>query len=618
MESDTNEDAMPIPKSQSSLAAWTLAWLAIPSPFLWAQSPPPLDWPTLIEKSNASLDPTRLPDPAPSRRNLESALKSLDSFLTSSETHGPRWKSFLRWDALQGELQNPSPNLELLNDIEKRFRQNYRGLEMPQFTAVREAIGAYVATQRLASNPETTMQIFRNRLGRLNEKAQVAEMHTDSAAMHELAQTLSYLHQGNQAPELVSAVRSAFSAPNVRVLVAKDFVTQRFALPVQESNPVNELILGTTIRGQSWISGSVAPQLLDSPTHASLRMHMMGDFSSINRGYNRSVVLDTQGQALVFAGESIALTSHGLVSNNDTIADADLQTSIQGIHHKLKLVRKVAAKQAAKQKPLADAIGESRLETRLRRQFHQQLTDRLAEVNQRLESAGRTELTRLGISKPERSSWSSTDFLGLQWNVRSGVQLAAFGACPHPIEPSGLTVQIHQSFLGNLLHPVLAGRILRSEEMDGYVSQFGKAAKGIQRNPEDGPWSITMNGFQPVELLLDDARVRFRIRTEKLEREDQALEQSAVIDAAYRVEIVEGAVQLHREGDVNVEFSGRQQKGVRSVTLRTFLKNKFEQLFRPQLLDTPVDWTERLPEKFQDLQLASLTIDDGWMQMHLK
>jgi hypothetical protein len=593
----------------------SLMAVALWQPFLVAQQRMPPDWVELIRNAEAGLTPERIPSALDDRQRLEHSLRSLEAFLATSPTQGARWRAVLGLDAAEKALASSEPELDVLTDVEKRFRQNYTGLEMEPFIKARDALARYVRSQRVASDPERTMTILRNRLKRLSDRYQKPEEASDVGEMHELGQTITYLQHSQQAPELVQAYRNTYSMSNARVLIGSDFVEKRFARPVHEQNPVNELILGTTVRGQSQLTGLVSPRLIDNPTQATLRLHLMADFCSANRGYNRSVVLNTQSSAQLQAAESIALTDSGLVSLGDTTADAELHTQITGIQHQLKIVRKIAAKQAAKKKPQADAISRSRLENRLTRQFHEQLASQLAEANQRLNSAARVELARLGIAKPHRSSWSTRDCMSLDWRVQSDTQLAAPGPCPLPISTQGMTLQIHQSLIGNLLDPVLAGRVLRSEDMDGYIAQFGEAAKRIPRKQDDGPWSITMQGFQPVEMLLDDSLIRFRIRTSRLDREDQSLDQPATIDAAYRVEIVDGRVQLHREGDVNVNFSGTAQKGVRSVTLRTFLKNKFEQLFRPELLDKPLDWSEKLPPQFQDLRLASLSIDDGWMQV---
>jgi hypothetical protein len=208
--------------------------------------------------------------------------------------------------------------------------------------------------------------------------------------------------------------------------------------------------------------------------------------------------------------------------------------------------------------------------------------------------------------------------MGLQWKVQTGTQLAADLPCPFPSDPCGLTLQIHESVVANLLDPVLAGRILRSEEIDGYTAQFGAVAKGIQRKEEDGSWAITLNNFQPVETVFDDNLIKFRVSTQRLEREDQSLPHTATVEAAYRLVQGDGMIQLERQGDLNVEFTGKVQQGARGVVLRTFLKNKFEQLFREKLFDSPIRWSDRLPEQFKDLQLCAVGIDDGWLQLQIR
>lgn len=573
---------------------------------------------SLIQNAVPKLDASRIPKPDAARQTLEQSLNKLESFLGTSPTQGPLWRSFLKLDAVREELQAANPNLERLTDIEKGFRQNYFGLEQAPFTSVREALAGYVHAQRFGANPATSIEILRNRLNRLNEQLQSPAMADDRNLLHELAQTVSYLHHGNQAPEVITAVRNKFASPNVRVLATAPFLQRQLSRPVHETNPVNELILGTTIRGNSVLQGSITPQLLSNPNNATLRLNLNADFASNNLGFNRSVVVHTQGSAQIAASESVALLDSGLIPLGDTGVDADLQTVINSIEHRLRIVRKIAAKQAAKQKPQADAIGESRLENRIRTQFHEQLSSQLSQANVRLASAGEPVISRLGVAKPHRSSWSDPEQLSLQWHVRNGTQLAADGPCPLPTDSQGITFQIHQSAIANALDPILAGRVLRSTEMDRYLAQFGDVAKGIQRREEDGPWALTFQGFQPVEIHFDDSLVRFRVRTQNLEGTDQPLDQPALVEANYRVQLIDNAIQLVREGDINVEFSGRQQRGGRAAALRSLLRKKFEQVFRAELLEKPVRWSDRLPEQLRDLRLTSLAIDDGWLQFSLQ
>ncbi len=598
-----------------SLPFLSLAFALVSPCALWAQEPPA--WLELIRQAEVSLAPDKIPSSAPYRQQLETALRNLDSFLATSPTQGPRWREFLKLDAAEQSLVEKDPNLGLLTEVEKRFRQNYPGLEMPQFTQVRDALARFVRSQRFAAKPDNTVTILRNRLQKLMEQAEGPKGFGDVSGLHSIAQTIAYLHDSNQAPSLVSEVRNAYANPNARLVLGNDVVEQRFSRLINEFNPINEMILGTRVRGQGYLTGRVAPKLIDGPSQATLSLQLMGDFQGTSRGYNRSVVLNTSSQAGISAAESIALTESGLVSLGDTFADANLRTRINSIEHRLAIVRKIAAKEAAKRKPQADRVSLVRLENRVRRQFHEQLQTQLSEANAKLQDAAKTELARLGVEKPRRTSWSTRDCMSMIWNVQTGTQLAAPGPCVFPINSQGITLQVHQSLVGNLLDPVLAGRVIRSEDMDGYIAQFGEAAKRIPRKEDDGAWSITLQGFQPVEVLLDDSLVRFRVRISRLDREDKSLD-AATVDAAYRVEVADGRVQLHREGDVNITFSDSQQKGVYAVALRTFLKGKFDQLFRPQLLEEPLNWSEKLPDQVKDLRLAELSIDDGWMQIRFQ
>jgi len=573
----------------------------------------------MVNRSLSELDPSKLPDISSSRANLDRQIESFERYLDSSPSQGPIWKDFLKLETLRKELAEPTPNPETLNDLEKRFRQNYPGLEYSHFVGVRDALSRYVQEARIARDPDTTMQILKNRLGKLSERMQLPEMRRDPKAMHDLAQVVTYMKQANQSPALVSSVLSKFSQPNIRAIVSDDFLRKSFSRPVDQANPVNELILGTTIIGQSVLCGNVSPVLLDNPNQATLRLLMNADFASQNKGYNRGVVLNTSGTADVVACETLALGDTGLMALGDTGVDAQLTTTIQSIEHRMKIVRKIAAKQASKKKPQADAIGEARMEHRIRTQFHEQLTQQLSQANGRLREAMESPiLGRLGITKPQRNSWSNPEQLGLQWKVQSGAQLAADTPCPYPADECGLTLQIHESLVGNLLDPVLAGRILRSQEMDAYATQFGDLAKGIPRKEEDGPWAITLNNFQPVETVFDDNLIKFRVSTQRLEKEDQSLPHTATIEASYKLVQLDGTIQLERQGDLNVEFTGKVQQGARGVVLRTFLKNKFEQLFRDKLFDSPVRWSDRLPAQFKDLQLCAVGIDDGWLQLQIR
>lgn len=158
----------------------------------------------IVNQSLGELDPTRLPNLAASRENLDKQINRFEQFLDTSPTEGPAWKKFLRWDELKKTLASQNPNPDRIVEIEKRFRQNYPGLERSEYTALRDALAKYSQDLRVGSKPDETMQILKNRLTKISERMQLPDMQRDPIAMYDLAQLASYLKQSNQAPTLVS------------------------------------------------------------------------------------------------------------------------------------------------------------------------------------------------------------------------------------------------------------------------------------------------------------------------------------------------------------------------------------------------------------------------------
>ena len=575
------------------------------------------NWAQDVANAQLNLDPNRLPDIGTARQRLDQAMSNLESFLATSPQHQSNWLAFLAWNDLQKELKEEKPDLDRITQIEKAFRQNYFGLEMRQFTGVRDALANYAHALKFGSDKSKAIESFNKLLTKLSEQLQLPNATADFENTREVGQSVAYLVQGNQASSLVQSVRGAFSRANARVLISSEFVSKRFSRPVNEANPVNEVILGTQLFGQSWLQGYVTPQLLDSSSNAALRLNLNGSFSSQNIGYNRSVKLHTQGAGSVAASETIALTNRGLVPLNDTSSDANLASQINDIEARLRIVRKIASKQAAKQKPQADSIAEGRLENRIRTQFHEKLTQHISEANERIKTPDLPVLTRLGVDRPSRTTWSSPQYLALLWKLQGQSQLAAPTSCPLVVDPSGVTVQLHHSVVTNLLDPVLAGRIIKNTDVDSISTQFGGTlGKGLAQQKDEKPWAITMAPFHPVEIELDDSLVKFRIRTSRLDSGDQVLKMGASIEAAYKIVMTDGAIQLERQDDVKIVLA--EQRGARPATIRRLLKKIFDDVFKQKLLDQPVRITDRLPNELKDLSLMSISVDDGWIQAHLR
>ncbi len=584
-----------------------------------SSSIPQFSWASTVANARTNLRAETLPNPSASKVSLVNATNQLENFLsTASDDRHANWLNFLRWNNLQKELAKEEPDIEVLVQIERNMRQNYLGLEMNHFVNVRNRLSDYIDALRFGTEPTKTIEILGKRLEQLSESLQSPVFGADTERQREIGLISSFLAQSKQLPDLIQTVRTNFSKANLRVLVSNEFVQRQFSRPVSQPTPVNEVILGTQIRGQSLLQGSVIPQLVDNPRNASMRLMLSAHMNSTTVGTNRKVLFHTVGNSDVSAGETIMLTDSGLVTQNDTSVFAPLQTSIVGIEHRFRIVRKIAAKKAAEQKPQADSIARGRLETRVSTQFHQQLQEQLVETNVKMRTPEMPIFNRLGLSKPKRTSWSSGQYLSLLWRQQETDQLAAPTSCPLVVQPHGITIQLHQSAIMNMLDPILGGRIVRNEDLDDFAVQAGaKPSENLRKEVGGEKWAISMAGYHPLEVEFDDQLVRFRIRTTKLDRGDQALEQPATIEATYKIVLMGGAIQFERQGDVKIDFAGKAQRGLRAVTLRSFLKNKFDSVFKPQLLETPFRPSDRLPASVPQMTITDIQVDDGWIQANL-
>ncbi len=84
-----------------------------------------------------------------------------------------------------------------------------------------------------------------------------------------------YLISSNQSPELLTAFRSAYSQPNVRLMVARRS-SPRYWSTSQSTHPVDECVLGTRVLGNSIINGSVFADLVPQHNGVGLQLTLNG------------------------------------------------------------------------------------------------------------------------------------------------------------------------------------------------------------------------------------------------------------------------------------------------------------------------------------------------------
>lgn len=575
---------------------------------------------TIVIQAIDSLDASRLPNRQRTTQGLQNAIAQLEKYINLSSPNGQAWNKFLRLETLKKELAAERPNLATLVELELNMRQNYLGLELLPYQAVRRGIGDVIRALRYGSQPERTVEQLEQKLKLLVDDLDKPADGAASDRALEVGLIANYLHEMNQAPEALSQLQQQFSSPNVQVFVQESAVNRMLFRSVAEPSPVNECLLGTHIVGRACLVGAVNVDMLPMVGGVSMQLNLNANITTQSNGYNRGVVLGTTGHSPVNASKQIFVTPTGISSSPTSVA-TNLQTSINSIDHRLRVVRRIAGRKAAEQKPLADAIAEGRLQNRIRNQYDDQVNQQLAEANVRLaslQSQAPPELARLGIPKPQLDYYS-TNF-ALHANIKQAAAFQLSAEQPSSLvkpQSSDIVAEVHQSAVVNGLDIVLGDRTIRNVDLDDYARQAtGSVSEEIQNETDGEPWSITLAAFRPVEIEFDDGLATIKLRIVRMTRGAQALEDSSIVTAVYRPTFADGVLTLDREGPVNVSFT-RASRGLRVVTLRSFLKGKFDMFFKEQFVTKPLDQMA-LPAGVPHFDVDSLQLDDGWVQVGLR
>lgn len=621
-------DSQPSPSDTSSTSANNDAKSVEKKPVSAAAiDPVSRDLQNIAREARKQLSADKLPHAAPAKRELIAALDNLERFLSTNPQQVESWKNFLRLDAMREEANAEQPNPAILVDLETSMRQNYLGLEYPQYTRVRDCLMHFHRALRFGSAPEQTLKAIDLRLEKLIESLNDPVTETDTERAEAVGVIANYLELSGQAPESLAAMRAKFSQPNVQAYVRESFVTGILVRPVAQPTAVNECLLGTRVVGSACLDGIVSADLMPSNNGVSLCLTLNANLSTNNTGYNRGVVLRSTGSSPIYAAKQIFVNPTGISSTAASVA-TNLQTQINSIEHRSRIVRRIATRKAAETQPQANVVAEGRLQDRVRTQFDQQVEEQLSQSRVQLASfqkdaQPRPELTRIGLPKPTYSYNSSSTAIYGVLTQRSTSQLAAVKPCdiPKPAN-AAIVIEAHQSAMMNAIDVFLAGRTLRNHDLDDLVRQFdGKVTPELEKEANADPWSITFAAFHPIQIELNDGVVKLTLRIGQMTRGDQVLKQDATVSATYRPTISNGIsngnLRLDREGDVKIEFYGKISN-IGAVSMRAFLKGKFEETFKPVLVNTPVDLPAPKQANVPRVQISSLQLDNGWVQINLK
>ncbi|HYO25104.1 MAG TPA: hypothetical protein VEQ85_09145, partial [Lacipirellulaceae bacterium] len=546
------------------------------------------------------------------RADLRDKVQALDKLLAGNPQNAAAWKAYLKWDVLaqrlDDEFTETSASLVELDEVLRRFRTNEKGLELPAFTSVAQAIAKYrgLVSWAVTARVRDSRPVYERYMA---DMQRVLDRHRERPTIEtvrQIARAMGVVETLGQSPQLVEAIRANYAQPNIFGAVSANFVTRAPSRPIDRVTPVRDCILGTSIFGTAHTLGNVQYNLIDSDDSVQLAIYLRGEAHSQTRGYNGPVRINSTGHTTYWAAKRVVLDENHFVSGA-VIADAHLNSRINSIQKTggqfgARLIEKIAWKRAGEQKGRSERISESHTRDRVVREFEQTVVRDLAAARLRYETQLIAPLTRRGVAPEHLRMRSSRGGVNLETLFAASGQLGAPSPPPPMLPGADLGVQIHQSAINNYLplalssariaqqtaenppdlqgnvpswlrvmsvaRPNLAAAASAGAEMVGEAQARIADAVGVEPDvtpPPFKPYSITLNSEAPASVSFDDNRASIRVRAASLASDDSEYRNWDFV-VTYELRQEGGRILLTRVGEIEAFPTGFDPQWPRQLT----------------------------------------------------
>jgi hypothetical protein len=410
--------------------------------------------------------------------------------------------------------------------------------------------------------------------------------------------------------DLICAIRRRHSHPNAIFEIHASLLEGEFGQANTRQQPVDEVILGRQIYGQSWANSRARIEFLDDPHQVAASIHLLGDVTSDT--YTRQGPITAYaGSNGVFDGRRNLFANVGGFYATDPYVAVNLNSYFKNVDCRLRVVQKVAQKQFLKDKEQSEGIAAARAEIRVHREFSQQTDQALSEGRERLGGEA-SKLNQIRGLLPNMYAFTQTNRLIAVAQKHDAIHMGASNPA-HPINlPADIRVRVHESMVVNFVDPLIVGRTVSNAEIAESIQQAtGVVLEGLVATDDpDDNWTITFPEIQPFQFELEDDRIRIGILGERFTQGDRSIRTPLLIKLSFRFVQYKGGLYLVRDGLVTVDSVDKERLDARGVAFKTFLEKKLNQPAKtPQPPDPlQLEPQEELPgvtDKTQDQIVAA-------------
>ena len=343
-----------------------------------------------------------------------------------------------------------------------------------------------------------------------------------------------------------------------------------------------------------------------------MQLIMNGTVQSRNIGYNGPVRLRTSSQGQVQSTRSLTITESS-VSLDPVSTTGTLSSQLNGIEHRLRIVRRIARRKAAEQKALADSIAKRKMLNRVAEGFVEQTDAAVARPMPDFMGQARPWLRRLNLAEPARLIGSTSHSVYLTGTIRRDEQLAAPIPAPDVASLYDATFQVHESVINNTAGAIFAGRTMTRGELAGLAEQMGSTGGGEE---QDG-FEIDFDLVRPIIFEARDGKLRVGVRLTRIKQKGKSERKDLFeVSAVYQPVVTTGGrFFLERVGETKIDFP-RSKSGIGKAGMRGAVRDSIAEAFPKVLLDQPIviPGDVKLPALAnQALSIRQIQAENGWL-----
>jgi hypothetical protein len=520
---------------------------------------------------------------------LRRALEPLRRLLDRSKS-GADWRTYLDWPTLEAQASSgAAADPKSLRRLEDLLNATETGLDMPSFVGVRKAVTRYAEAADAALG--TGGQRYAQRLQSLANALSAAAETGSAEALAPVPTLLERLTESGQASGLVRDVRAANGRPNMLFDVHENLFARTVNRPVDQVQPVDEMILGTRIRGTGHTTGDVRLDFVPAHDRAAFDLVLAARNVSSTRGSQGPVTVHSSGVTDLSARRRIFLTPESVTSTPVT-ASASTNSTITGIgvnkRFGQRIIRKIANRKIAETKPKAQAIAEGRARERVQREFSAQTDPALAQIREQFETRLQGPLRARGLYPEMLHLNTTSDRLVVTARKSLAGQLAAASLPPSGAAGNLITARIHETAVNNVLEEKFGGRIFRQADADKLAKEMkADTPESLQSDADQPPWEVTFAKTRPITLAVADSRAKVMVRGDKFvsgERDFPGMD----IWATYAIGRGPQGYILLREGDVQIYPPGfkpgsGEKLSPAETSVRRILQRRFDKVFKSEI-----------------------------------